>query len=83
MTYMVSKYPPSTFSWADVFSTDMPATSRFLTKLFGWKAKQLPTDRGVDYTMFYLDGKEVAGGSPMPPEMGDQSFWSSYITVDS
>lgn len=83
MSYTVTKYPQGTFSWADFFSTDIGASKNFLTSLFGWTAQDMPTGEGrPDYTMFSLDGKYVAGGSPtFSPDM--PSFWSSYITVDN
>ncbi|MCA9371467.1 VOC family protein [Candidatus Woesebacteria bacterium] len=87
MNYTVTKYPAGTFSWVDVASTDMAKTKKFMTKLLGWTSTDMPTGEGMpDYTMFYLDGKDVAGGSPMPPEMmksGMSSMWNSYVTVEN
>lgn len=83
MSYTVTKYPAGTFSWADVASTDIEATKTFMTSLLGWTAKDLPTEEGKpDYTMFYLDGKIVAGGAPSYMK-GMPSFWSSYVTVEN
>ena len=43
----------------------------------------MPTGEGrPDYTMFSLEGKYVAGGSPaFDPKM--PSFWNNYISVDN
>lgn len=84
MSYFVTKkYPQGTFCWADAFSTDIEATREFMTELFGWTSEDLPTDVGLDYTMFYLDGKEVAAASPMPKDMeGMPSFWVNHVAVD-
>jgi predicted enzyme related to lactoylglutathione lyase len=56
---------------------------QFLTSLFGWTSEDLPTGEGrPDYTMFSLDNKNVAGGSPtFMKEI--PSFWMSYVTVDN
>jgi predicted enzyme related to lactoylglutathione lyase len=83
MPYTVTHYPQGTFSWADTFSTDIAATKKFMTGLFGWTSEDMPTGEGKpDYTMFSLDGHYVAGGSPtFAPGM--PSFWTSYITVDN
>jgi hypothetical protein len=82
MSYTVTKYPQGTFSWADVFSTDMEKSKHFMKELMGWTSEDMPTTEGrPDYTMFYLDGKAVAGGSPAYME-GMPSFWSNYISVD-
>lgn len=82
MSFFVSKYPQGTFSWADFFSKDIEAAKNFYTGLFGWTYEDMPTGHGrPDYTMFSLDGKYVAGGSPtFEPNM--PSFWSSYISVN-
>lgn len=83
MNYTVTKYPQGTFSWADFCSTDVIKSKEFLEKLFNWTSEDMPTTAGApDYTMFYLDGQLVAGGSaPFAPGM--PSFWTSYISVDN
>ncbi len=83
MNYEVTKYPQGTFSWADFFSTDIDSSKKFLIAVFGWDAQDMPTAPGKpDYTMFSMNGKYVAGGSPaFDPKMG--SFWQSYITVEN
>jgi len=85
MPYTVSKYPHGTFCWADAFSTDIEATKKFLTGLFGWTSKDMPTGQeNMDYTQFFMDGKVVAGASPFPAMMkGMPSFWSNYVNVDN
>lgn len=84
MSYEVMKYPHGAFCWADAFSTDIVATKKFLTGLFGWTSKDLPTGQGVDYTQFFMNGKVVAGASPFPPQMqGLPSFWSNYVNVSN
>ncbi len=83
MSYFVNKYPQGAFSWADFFSTDIEKSKAFYTGLFDWTYEDMPTGEGrPDYTMFSLEGKYVAGGSPtFDPNM--PSFWSSYITVEN
>lgn len=82
MSYTVSRYPHGTFSWADIYSTDIKKTKAFLTQLFDWRATDMPTGPSTpDYTIFDLSGKAVAGGSPtyLPEQL---SFWSSHVTVN-
>lgn len=84
MSYFVkTKYPHGLFCWADLYSSDIKASSDFLSKLFGWQVLNVPTDQGSDYTLYQLDGKNVVGGNPLTPDMGEQSFWSNYIAVDN
>jgi uncharacterized protein len=61
-------YPPGTFSWAELGTTDVEAAKAFYTKVFGWEAAE---------TRFRLRGKDVAAlhedGEPR---------WCSYVTVE-
>lgn len=84
MPFTVTKqYPQGTFCWADVMSTDAAATKAFLLEIFPWQSQDMPTDQGIDYTMFTVDGHAVAGLSQMPPDMKDvPAYWSSYVAVD-
>ncbi len=84
MSFTVNKYPHGTFSWTDIYSKDPIVSIKFLTELFGWTYKNIPTDKGGDYTMFLLNGKAVAGAMPIPGDMeGMPSLWSNYVTVDN
>ena len=65
MNYTVTQYPQGTFSWVDFFSTDVSTSKAFYSALFGWTSEDMPSGEGKpDYTMFYLDGRVVAGGGP-------------------
>lgn len=85
MPYIVTKYPQGTFSWADVSTHDIAATTAFMTSLLGWTAEAMPTGQpGMDYTMFSLQGKYVAGASPMAPGMEQvPSMWNNFVSVDN
>lgn len=83
---VVSEYPNGLFCWVDLASTDVEAAKAFYSGLFGWTTLDLPTDMGGVYTMFQLDGYNVAGISAMQPEMqaqGVPSHWSNYIKHDN
>lgn len=84
MSYTVSKYPAGTFSWADLMSTDIDKSKRFLVELMDWTAEDMPTQQGPKYTMFKKNGKSVAGMAPVSPDMkGHPSAWNCYVTVES
>ena len=73
-------------SWIDLSTTDLEGAKAFYGALFGWEADDVPTDQGMPYTMFRKNGRSVAGGGPMPPDMvehGVPSMWNSYVNVDS
>ncbi len=83
--FTVTKYPQGTFCWADLTSTDAATAKAFYMAVLDWQADDLPTDIGVDYTMFSRDGHHVAALSQMMPQMAAQgvpSMWNSYIAVD-
>ena len=79
--HVVTEYPDGIFSWIDLSSTDIDAAKAFYSGLFGWEAVDVPTDMGPPYTMFKIEGKNVAGAGPMPPGMPEEvpSHWTSYV----
>lgn len=82
---IVQAYPDGLFNWVDLTTTDPAGAKAFYGALFGWEAEDIPTGGGFDYTMFRINGYNVAGGGPMPPEMQEQGippFWTSYIKHD-
>lgn len=79
-------YPPGTFSWADLATTDQSAAKDFYSGVFGWDAEDMPVGDGTSYSMMRLDGKNVAAIAPQPPQQRDAGvppMWNSYITVES
>jgi uncharacterized protein len=60
----------------------MKVSKHFFTELFGWTSQDMPTGQGrPDYTMFSLQEKYVAGGSPaFDPHL--PSYWNNYISVE-
>lgn len=81
-----TSYAHGTPSWTDLGTTDIAAAKAFYGGLFGWEAADNPTDQGMDYTMFSKNGKPVAGGGPLPPDMASKGMppmWNSYVAVDS
>jgi hypothetical protein len=82
--FNVKSYPQGTFSWADCTTTDPAAARKFYKAVLGWDAVEVPAGEYGTYTMFKLDGEDVAGMGEMRPEMQEQgipSHWMSYITV--
>src|SRR5918996_2464134 len=75
----VDAYPPGTFCWIDLGTTDVARAKRFCTELFGWEMEDLPTEAAT-YTMCRLNGKAVAGMHEHSEEEG--VGWTSSISVD-
>ena len=83
--HVVTAYPNGLFNWVDLSTTDVASAKAFYGGLFGWEAVDSPTDMGTLYTMFKLDGKNVAGGGPLPPDMAAQGippYWACYVKHD-
>ena len=75
-----TSYPPGTFSWADLTTSDADAAQRFYGELHGWEFEALPIPDGGSYVMARRNGKNVAGLSQNdehPPH------WNNYVTVES
>lgn len=71
------------FGWADLASPNPASAADFYAAVFGWEAR--PAEGGMPYTMFYADGKNVAGMGELTDEMaagGMPPVWSSYVIVD-
>src|SRR3954447_19739162 len=79
-----ASYPPGTFSWVDLATTDVEGAKAFYRRLLGWEAEDREVgDAGV-YTTFLLDGREVAGAFPQRPEQRDRGWpprWISHVTA--
>lgn len=80
--YKVTKYPQGTFCWADCGSTKPEDAKNFYMELMGWDAEDIPIGDGMVYTMFKLNGENVAALSGLSPEQGTHSAWTNYIAVD-
>ena len=75
-----TSYPPGTFSWVDLATTDAAAAKSFYTGLFGWDLDE--TDAA--YTICRLDGDAVCGLHEPSEDIratGVPPGWTSYVTV--
>jgi uncharacterized protein len=77
-----TSYPPGTFSWVDLQTTDQEAAKSFYGELLGWSYEEIPIGDGSTYSMAQIDGQSVAAiggvqGDDMPPH------WNCYVTVES
>ena len=72
---------PGKFVWADLFTTDPVAATKFYTGLFGWTASTI-AQNGQAYTVFSNDGRAVAGLAPRPAATTKRpSRWIGYLAV--
>ncbi len=83
---MANPYSHGDFSWVDLNSKNMMEARDFYASVFGWHCVDQDTQGGPPYSIFELDGKQVAGMGQMSPEMIDQgvpSVWNNYVQVSN
>jgi len=72
---------PGKFVWADLFTTDPVAATKFYTGLFGWTANTIDQS-GRTYTVFSNGSHPVAGlAQRHTANLKRPSRWISYIAV--
>jgi len=72
---------PGKFVWADLFTTDPVAATKFYSGVFGWTANTV-TQHDRHYTVFSNGSRPVAGLAPRPSSNSNRpSRWISYISV--
>jgi hypothetical protein len=75
-----TSYPPGTFSWAELGTSDADGAKSFYTSLLGWDYDDNDMGEGQVYSLALRDGKTVAAvfNSDSPPP-----HWNCYVTVSS
>src|SRR6266496_3939802 len=76
----MSGYREGVPSWTDLASPDVEASKAFYSALFGWEANTVPAPEAGGYTLFTMNGKQVAGVGPIMTE-GQPSVWMTYVNV--
>lgn len=76
---------PGTVSWYELVTTDVAASSKFYSAVFGWTAQSHgPTEGPGGYNEFKLGDKVVAGMMAKPPMMPADvpAHWAVYFAVE-
>jgi uncharacterized protein len=76
----VKEYAAGQFCWAELGTKDTAVAKKFYSSLFGWNSKDLDMG-GMIYTIFQLDGKDIAGLYTLDPEHPTPPGWLSYVSV--
>ena len=82
----IDKISPGSFCWIELGTTDQNAAKSFYTSLFGWTSEDSPMGPGEFYTMFKLNGRNVAAGYTLrkgQQEVGVPPHWMLYVSVES
>jgi hypothetical protein len=79
------KHSLGTFCWVELATTDQRAAKTFYATLFGWSVKDLPMGPDDFYSMFQLEGRDVAAVCTLHAKMraeGVPPHWNLYIAVE-
>lgn len=71
--------------WFELMTTDPAGAEAFYAALFGWTLQRHDMGEHGHYTIFQLDGRDVAAASPLMPEQlerGAPPHWGVYFKVD-
>jgi predicted enzyme related to lactoylglutathione lyase len=80
-----ARYEPGTFCWVGLATSDPAAATAFCTRLFGWRAEDLPAGAAGTFTLLRRGGSDVAVLYRQTPEAraaGAPPHWTSFISVD-
>jgi predicted enzyme related to lactoylglutathione lyase len=77
----IESYPPGSFCWAELATHDLTAAKKLYGELFGWSAVDNPIPGGGVYTMFRIDGNDVAAAHAHRPDL--RPHWGVYFSVTS
>lgn len=75
-----TSYPPGTFSWAELATSDADAAKGFYAQVFGWEYEDNPAGEDQIYSMALRDGHHVAALFTDPRQ---PPHWNCYVTVTS
>src|ERR1700759_3673498 len=81
----VEQHAPGAFCWVELSTNAQESAKKFYSVLFGWTAADFPTEPGQAYTIFSLNGADVAAAytasaeelAMVPPH------WNLYVAVES
>jgi predicted enzyme related to lactoylglutathione lyase len=82
----IDRHTPGTFCWFELATTDQGAAKDFYQRLFGWESSDSPISANEVYTMFTLNGRDVAAAYTMRPEQQSQGVppnWGLYVAVEN
>ena len=82
----MKQYPPGTFCWVELATSDAKAAKAFYGELLEWNVDDVPVGEGMIYSMLKHKGAEVAALYEITAEMKSQGVpphWLSYVSVAS
>ena len=80
----VDRHSPGEFCWLELATSDQDAAKKFYHALFGWSINDFPMGQAGVYTIFRIDGRDVAAGCTLQPDQKAANVpphWMIYIAV--
>lgn len=80
----ITVHAPGCFCWVELGTSDQAAAVAFYGALLGWRAQDVPMGDGTFYTVFTLDGLDVAALYGLRAEQrarGIGPHWLPYVAV--
>ena len=78
------EHAPGTFCWIELATTDGPGAKKFYTELLGWDVQDNPMGPDMIYTIYKINGKDVAASYQKGAEMEHvPTHWACYVAVES
>jgi len=77
----IKEYKPGQFCWAELGTKDTATAKKFYSSLFGWTSKENDMGSGTIYTIFQLEGKDIAGLYTLDAQMPTPPGWLQYVNV--
>jgi uncharacterized protein len=82
----IEKHKPGSFCWIELATTDQNAAKSFYDSLFGRTVNDSPMGPGEFYSIFKLQGRDVAAAYTLRKEQltqGVPPHWMLYVAVES
>lgn len=81
---LIDSHTHGSFCWLELGASDQTAAKRFYGDLFGWLPSDNPIDESTVYTIFRLQGHDVAGCYQLDPKqyIGVPPHWMTYIQAE-
>ncbi|MBV9405095.1 MAG: VOC family protein [Acidobacteriaceae bacterium] len=82
----VEHHKPGTFCWFELATSDHEAAKQFYTSLFGWTFNDFPMGPSMVYSIFQLQGRDVAATYTLNAEQkahGVPPHWLLYVTTEN
>lgn len=70
------------FCWDELMTTDIEATRKFYSSVFGWGLSEMDMGPAGMYTLFTQGELQVAGAMAIPEGHPPHSHWMSHIMID-